>query len=143
MIVMNTLTGAVSEYTGFGFQSITATHAGSATGLWQFGGDTDDGLPIVARLQTGKTSLEEHSRKVLDATFLGLEGSGSFRYHVHGEAGSWAYDFTAHPKGESRTMPGRGINETYLSFGFSNPVGQWFRIDRIEQLMAQSASRRA
>ena len=39
-VAMNTLTGAVSEYTGFGFQSITPTHAGSTTGLFTLGGGT-------------------------------------------------------------------------------------------------------
>ena len=40
-IVCNTLTGAVSEYTRHTFQSVTPTHAGSASGLYAFGGDTD------------------------------------------------------------------------------------------------------
>ena len=53
-IAFNTMTGAVSEYTGFGFQSITPTHAGSSTGLFTLGGDTDAGLPIVATVTTGK-----------------------------------------------------------------------------------------
>ena len=50
-IACNTLTGAVSEYTGFGFQSLTPTHAGSANGLFALGGDTDAGLPIVANIR--------------------------------------------------------------------------------------------
>ena len=36
-IVMNTLTGAVSEYDNFGFQAVTPTMAGNATGLYALG----------------------------------------------------------------------------------------------------------
>ena len=48
-LVLNTLTGAVSEYDNFEFDAITATHAGSATGLYALGGDLDDTAPFPER----------------------------------------------------------------------------------------------
>lgn len=50
-IVLNTLTGAVSEY-DWPFQSLTPTHAGDVTGLYALGGDTDAGRPIDAHITT-------------------------------------------------------------------------------------------
>lgn len=142
-IVMNTLTGAVSEYTGFGFQSITPTHAGSATGLFAFESDRDMGLPIVARIQTGKPQWQTGLKKYLDKAFFGLKGVGTFRFHVDGENDNYVYPIIASAKGESRSQPGRGIRETYLSYGFSNPSGQAFFLDSIEVLQSTSNTRRS
>lgn len=141
-IVMNTLTAAVSEYTGFGFHAITPTHAGSATGLFALGGDTDDGAPIVGRIQTGKVEWGGSRKSLMDKVFLALKGSSSFRLHVSGEAADYSYDFTAAASGQSSAQPGRGIRENYLSFGFSNPSGQAFQLDAIEVPSLKSPNRR-
>lgn len=142
-IVMNTLTGAVSEYAGFGFQSITPTHVGSATGLFALGGNTDAGQLIVGRIQTGKPQWQSALKKFLDKAFFGLKGTGTYRFHVDGEATSYHYPVLATPAGESRAQPGRGIRENYMSFGFSNPAGQPFRLDVIEVLQSTSNTRRS
>jgi hypothetical protein len=141
-IVVNTLTGAVSEYTGFGFQCLTPTHVGSATGLWALGGDTDDDQLIVSRAQTGKVNWGGSLKKSPGTVFFGIKGEGVYALHVSGENDDYTYSFTAASKGESRAQPGRGIFETYLSFGFSNPNGQDFKIDTVEVLLGASTSRR-
>lgn len=140
-IVVNTLTGAVSEY-DFAFQSITPTHAGDALGMYELGGDTDAGQPIVARVQTGKTQWGASVKKFMNMIFFALKGSGRFRAHVDGESESYDYDFEGRASGESRAVPGRGIRENYLSFGFSNPDGQAFSVDNIEVSSSTSNTRR-
>lgn len=141
-ITMNTLTGAVAEYDGFPFQCITPTHAGNAVGLFTFGGDTDEGAAIVARVQTGKTAWGEGAKMLMNTVYFGMKGSGSYTLHVAGETLEYAYAFTASTTGESRAVPGRGIRESYLSFGFSNPDGQDFKIDALEVTHATSPSRK-
>ncbi len=141
-IVVNTLTGAVSEYTSFGFQSITPTHAGSATGLFELGGDLDVTLPIVSRVQTGKPHWGVSLKKALHKVFFGLKGEGEFTLHVAGEVEEYEYPFPGSPTGEARAQPGRGIRETYLSYGLSNPDGQAFQLDNIEVVQATSQTRR-
>lgn len=141
-IVVNTLTGAVSEYTGFGFQCVTSTHTGSATGLFELGGDTDAGLLIVSRAQTGETSWGSSLKKFLLKAFFGLVGEGAFTFHVTGKAGDWEYPINETSSGEHSAKPGRGIRETYLSFGFSNPDGQQFQLDMIELADFTSSTRR-
>ena len=54
-IVMNTLTGAVSEH-NLDFNSMTQAHAANASGLYTLGGDTDNGVSIVAEIVTGETT---------------------------------------------------------------------------------------
>lgn len=141
-IVMNTLSGAVTEYTGFAFQSITPTHAGTATSLLALGGDTDDSTLIVSRIQTGKVEWQGSLKSIMDKVFVALKGTGAFRLHVSGEAANYSYDFTASASGQSSAQPGKGIRENYLSFGFSNPSGQAFQLDAIEMPTLKSPNRR-
>lgn len=141
-IVINTLTGAVSEYTGFGFQSITPTHAGSATGLFAFGGSTDAGLPIVSAVTTGKQLWGGSLKKIARLVHFSMNGSGTSALVVTGENASYSYPFPVLPTGQSRAKPGMGIRENYLAFGYSNTDGAHFQIDRIEVQVAQSTSRR-
>ena len=141
-ISFNTLTGAVSEYTGFGFQSITPTHAGSATGLFALGGDTDAGLPIVAHVVTGKQLWGGSLKKTAQMVYFSLKGSGTSTMTVVGERQSHSYPFPVRPDGQSRSVPGKGLRENYLAFGYSNSDGADFQLDRIEVLVAESKNRR-
>ena len=141
-IALNTLTGAVSEYSNFSFQSITPTHAGSATGLYALGGDTDATQPIVSTVTTGKTLWGASLKKFVEMVYFAIKGSGTSRLTVHGETASYAYPFPVRPAGESRAKPGRGIRENYLAFSYSNTDGKDFRLDRIEVASATSTSRR-
>lgn len=141
-IVMNTLTGAVSEYSNFDFQSITPTHGGSATGLFLLGGELDIDAPVMARIQTGKVQWGSSLKKFIKKMFFGLKGEGTFTAHVSGENDDYEYEFPAIQTGESRAQPGRGIRETYLSFGFSNTDGQEFQLDNIEVVDTTSTTRR-
>ena len=141
-IVMNTMTGAVSEYSAFDFQSITPTHAGSATVLFLLGGALDIDAPISARIQTSKIHWGTSLKKSLKKIFFGLKGEGTFTAHVGGENDDYEYDFPAIESGESRAQPGRGIRETYLSFGLSNTDAQEFQLDNIEVEETTSTTRR-
>lgn len=141
-IVLNTLTGAVSEYDNFDFHGITPTHGGSATGLFAFGGDLDIDQPIVARVRTHTPLREDTYKKYVSALYFSMKGAGDFQATVFGEVQSWNYSFQGQPSGQARCLTGRGIRENYMGFGFSNPAGQAFEIDRIEALMHASNTRR-
>jgi len=141
-IIMNTLTGAVSEYDGFGFHSITPTHAGSALGLYALGGDSDMGLPIVAVVTTGKTLVGGAQKKAIDSVHFGLKGSGTSTLTVTGESASYSYPFPVLPAGVSRAKPGRGIRENYLAFSYSNTDGADFQLDLIEIPVEASKNRK-
>ncbi len=141
-IICNTLTGAVSEYTRHNFHSITPTHAGSATGLYEFGGDTDDGLPIVASIRLPATLRDSTLKKHLSMAYLSMTGEGDAQFTVFGKTQDWVYAFPLRDSGQTRCPVGRGIRENYLGFGLSNPAGQAFALDRVEVLVAESKTRR-
>ena len=131
MITLNTLTGAVSEYTRHAFQSITPTHGGSATGLYAFG---DIGLPATLRDSTLKQAIS--------MVYLSMHGEGSAVFTVQGAKQDWDYTFALRASDQTRCPVGRGIRENYLGFGLSTPGGQAFTLDRVEVLTAQSKTRR-
>ena len=141
-IVCNTLTGAVSEYTRHAFQSVTSTHAGSASGLYAFGGDTDDGLPIVADVRLPPTLRGSTLKKHLDMVYLSMTGTGSAQLTVFGKTENWTYQFPLRDSGQTRCKPGGGIRENYLGFGLTTPQGQAFTLDRVEVLLLESKNRR-
>ena len=141
-IVCNTLTGAVSEYDWPAWQSITPTHAGSASGLYAFGGDTDAGQPIVADIRLPTTLRESTLQQSIQLAYLSMHGCGSACFSVHGARESWRYSFPLRASGQTRCPVGRGIRENYLGFGLSNPAGQPFTLDRVEVLTSASKTRR-
>lgn len=141
-IVCNTLSGAVSEYSRFGFHGITPTHGGSATGLYAFGGDTDDGAPITAELRLPSLLRESTLKKQLVMVYLSMLGGGSAELTVFGSAGQWPYEFPLRDSGQTRCKPGSGIRENYLGFGLTTPQGQAFTLDRVEVLLHESKTRR-
>lgn len=141
-IVMNTLNGAVTEYDGFDFQSITPTHAGSALGLYALGGDLDNLATIDAAVETGKTLQGTSLKKFVEAVYFSIKGEGTGTMVLKGETATYRYTFDLLPSGQSRAKAGRGIRENYMSFGFENRRGGDFLIDRIEALTQNSTTRR-
>lgn len=141
-IVMNTLTGAVSEYASFEFQSLTPTHAGSAAGLYLLGGDTDTGQAIVAAITPGRTLWSASKKKFIEAIYFSMIGTGTSKCTLASPTASYDYEFPVRSSGESRVKPGRGFRENYFDFTYSNPDGEAFKIDQIEVMEAQSTTRR-
>ncbi len=142
-IILNTLTGAVTEYSDLGFDSVTPTHAGSVNGLFQMIGNTDMGASIDASVETGKTAMGEARKKFVDTIFVGVKAPAqAMRLTVMGESMSWVYPLPITPAGVSRCVPGRGIRENYLAFKLENVSGQDFALDFIEVPITASASRR-
>lgn len=142
-IIVNTLTGAASEYTRHDFQSITPTHGGNAAGLYALGGDSDAGLPIVAQLHLPATLRENTLKQQIAMVYLSMRGQGQAEFAVYGPGPQpWRYPFPLRDSGQTRCPVGKGIRENYLGFGLSNPAGQAFTLDRVEVLTAASKTRR-
>lgn len=141
-IVLNTLTGAVSEYDNFAFHGITPTHGGSATGLFAFGGDLDIDRPIVADIGLPATLRDSTLKQAISMVYLSMHGEGSAVFTVKGAKQDWDYTFALRASDQTRCPVGRGIRENYLGFGLSTPGGQAFTLDRVEVLTAQSKTRR-
>lgn len=144
-IVMNTLNGAVTEY-DWSFQSITPTHAGSAAGLHEFGGNTDAGSDIDASFLTAETSLGSTMKRRIASLYFAMmteTADGEGLALVKGrEGGEFSYPLTIRDGGMSRAICGKGLRESYIAFGYENVDGAHFRIDLIEPEIIESKQRR-
>lgn len=142
MIILNTLSKAVTQYSDQGFQSITPTHAGSVIGLFSFGGDDDAGAPIISEIKLPTALRETTLKKHIQAIYVSVQSTGRMNVSVFGKNQEWTYEMPVLSSGLSRCIVGKGIRENYLGFGLSNPLGQEFTIDRVEVLQVASKSRR-
>lgn len=140
-IVMNTLSGSVTEY-DWTITSVGPTRAGSAAGLHALGGNTDAGQPIAASITTGKRLWGDTIKKFVAYIYFAMTATGLGRARVETRAQTYAYEFPVQAGGVSRAVTGRGIRENYLAFGFDNVGGADFRIDAIEPKTATSNTRR-
>jgi hypothetical protein len=141
-IVMNLLNAAVTEY-DWNFQSATPSHAASAAGLFTLGGEADNAAPITGEVRTGKTLWGSDRKKALADIYFAMKGSGTGVCRIEGETEANEYEFSVREGGVSRALPGRGIHENYLAFGYRNVAGADFRLDRIEPSTVQSKKRSA
>lgn len=145
-LVLNTTTGAVSEYEGYAFDSLAGNLCAKATGLYEAGADTDNGVPIVAEILTGETLWGATLKKRLGTVYVACptsEGDGELIVQARNATTTqYRYPVLKRDDGQSRAVPGKGIRANYLAFGFSNPDGGAFAIDRIEVDVVQSQSRR-
>jgi hypothetical protein len=128
-LVLNTATGAVTEYT-WSFQSLTDALAASPAGLFTLGGDTDAGAPIVGEFRAGTPGggPVQNVAKV----YVGMDSPADGVLIVQGRNEAWEYPLQRRDSGVPAARPGRGIRESYLGFGFRNTAGAAFRIDSIE-----------
>lgn len=142
-IAINTLNGAVTEYTRHEFHSLTPTHAGAAWGLFELSGDSDSGQPIQSRVRWPERLQDTPLKKPLVCFYISGsgEGGGQMWAEARGQAG-FAYDFPLRAAGVSRATVGRGLRGNYTSFGFSKPDGRVFEIDRVEAMFSPSTTRR-
>lgn len=88
----NADSGAVSRYEGFefsGFLRVGSSMFGiTGSGLHELGGDTDDGVPIVSRIDTDTLSPAGEMLTRIDRMTLGFDGPGTIVAHaVHGSGG--------------------------------------------------------
>ena len=141
-IVCNTMTGAVSEYAGFSFQSITPTHAGDTAGLFTLGGDTDNWQSIVSTIRLPRTLRLDTLKMFIDVVYVSILSTGEARLTVHTPSADFDYSFALRASGQSRCAVGRGIRENYTGLSISTPTGQAFALDRVEVLERKSQSRR-
>lgn len=142
VIVLNTLTGAVTEYGSFEFESITPEYAANDSGLYQLGGGLDDQQPIISQIMTGLSQWESSVRKSVPMVYFTLEHEGLGQLSVATPDQQYDYLFPMRPSWESRAQPGRGIYSHALAFGYSNPDGDDFVLSRWDIDLKESPKRR-
>jgi len=146
--LINTESKGVARYTNFPFNSFAKAPWGAYvgatdTGLYELGGDTDDGEPITARIRSALTDFGDRRAKRVPTMYVGYTATGQMGLKVisTSESGVKTEDhYLLEPRPatggvrESRFKVGRGIASVYLGFEVVNVGGADFALDVVEWL---------
>ncbi|MBF0290545.1 MAG: hypothetical protein HQK86_00155 [Nitrospinae bacterium] len=143
-VVMNTANKAVSEYSGFNFNSVcrVGRHymAANSSGIHILRGDSDNGAPINAEMKTGMTDFSEiegvepHSLKRITDAHIGMRASGAVTFKTYpGDGAEKSHEITGRGYFGLRqrrvftlVRSARGIRSRLWSFGLANQNGAGF-----------------
>lgn len=133
---MNTRNAAVTQYTGYNFNSFAKMGerylGANDQGLFWLDGDDDAGRDVKSRITTGVIQPYGNKLATMQYAYLGMRGNGQFVITVTDEAGG-SYDYTldgAHME-TARITFGRGFKTRYFTFSLESQ-GQDFDLDGIE-----------
>lgn len=145
--VMNLRTGASSRYENFYFDSVMnvggVLYGANSEGLFELGGDDDDGAPIEAVLDFGLKSFGSNQLKRLEQIYLTVASTGPMFVRVTAEGASYTYtmrDFNEAMQTQ-RVTPGKGMRANYFGFEVGNIDGADFELSAVEVLVAESSRR--
>jgi hypothetical protein len=134
--VMNTRTGAVTEYQNYAFNSfgqLGDVYLGaSSTGLYKLIGDDDDGTDIIADIKSGFAQWSGTKLTMIRDVYLGLRGAGDYVLKIITADGStYIYAVNAKDASTTKVTVGKGLRARYWAFELIS-TGQDFDIDTIE-----------
>lgn len=145
--VMNLRTGASSRYENFYFDSFMnvdgVLYGANSEGLFELGGDDDDGAPIEAVIDFGLKSFGSNQLKRLEQIYLTVASDGPMFVRVTAEGASYTYtmrDFNEAMQTQ-RVTPGKGMRANYFGFEVGNIDGADCELSAVEVLVAESARR--
>ena len=137
--VMNTQVGAVTNYSGWGFNSFGTFYgqnlAASDSGLFKLGGSTDNGAAIQAQVTLATSDFDDSRLKRLGYAYLGVDAAGQLFFIVTPDDGiQRVYSVVTNAPGvhTERVGMARGIKSRYWSFQLQSVNGAAFRLDQLE-----------
>ncbi len=149
-IVSNTRNFAISEYTNFGFNSMCKFNGkylyANSNGIYEGGGDNDDGAQIDASYKTGAIDTYTTEIQRLRDCYLIFRSDGDIQlFSVGDEINSRTYHITgshATTIHERRVKFERGIKDRHFNFGISNVNGSSLEVDSAKILSEPIKKRR-
>ena len=142
--VLNLETQAPYFYDNFAFTGFASQRgrqfAVGPDGLYELGGDTDEGRPIAARIETGLNDLGAALLKTVYAAYLGYAATAGLRLtattgHSEGESmQNYTLAETAGATTQARIKMGKGVKARYWQFALANQAGGDFTIETLEVL---------
>lgn len=134
--VMNTRSGAVTEYADFSFNSFARVGnrylAASDTGLYELLGDTDDGDDIIARIKSGFLQFGGTHLSRLKAAYVAMRGEGEIVLKIETADGLvYHYETSMRNMRSTKVHMGKGQRSRYFAFELIT-TGQDFDLDTLE-----------
>ncbi|MCP4257959.1 MAG: hypothetical protein GY774_10590 [Planctomycetes bacterium] len=150
IVVTNARNFAISNYAAFAFNSMAKFNGkylfADTGGIYEAGGNNDDGTQIDASYKTGITNINETEEQKLRDAYLNFRADGDIQlFSVGDEEVSRAYNITNSTDDaihERRVKFERGIRENYFNFGISNMNGSSFEIKTAKILTEPIRKRR-
>lgn len=137
--VMNANTDAVSRYVQYPFNSFAdlgTTQLGAMDdGIYELGGDTDEGVDINAAVLTGRDDFDESVMKRMLKAYLGLATNGQMYLTTitnENERRTYLLDVNNTSVREAKIDLGRGVKSRYWQFEITNVAGSDFEIEAVE-----------
>lgn len=133
---INTRTRSVTQYSNWafnGFANVGHKYLGSASdGLYEIGGNTDNGTNIVARIKGGFAQFAGSHLASLKAVYLGMRGTGQLVMNIETADGrTYTYQTVQQNMNTTRIRVGKGLRARYYSFELVT-AGQDFDLDSVE-----------
>lgn len=137
--VMNTHTGAVTEYTNFSFNSFARVGnkylGASSDGLYELNGDDDDGANILPVVAGGYAQFNGSRYSSLGNVYLGFHSGGTYVLKIEtGDGKVYNYAVTARDMQTTRVNLGKGLRSRYFTYTLTGTDGADFDLDSIEFL---------
>lgn len=140
--------GASAAYSGFAFNSFARVggriFAASDAGLYELGGDDDDGAPIAAWVDLGQRNFGSMLLKGISNAYLTASSDAKLTVRVTTPEGL-AYTYQARRAGTAmqaqRVDFGRGLRATYLNLELTNGGSGDFDLERLEFVVNESKRR--
>lgn len=139
--VVNTETRGAWQYENYPFNSFAGPFNGkyygmAADGLYELGGDTDDGDAIKARFRLGMSNLGTGIEKRMPACYLGYRADGcmilkAIVTEIDGSRSEHWYELRPRGDGsvrEGRIQLGRGLKAVFWDFEIANVKGADFEL---------------
>jgi hypothetical protein len=149
-IVANTRNFAISEYAAFAYNSMCKFNGkymyAKADGIYEGGGDDDNGAEIVASYKTGSIDIFATEVQKMRNAFCNFRSNGDIQlFSVGDEVYVRSYTIinsTPDTIHERRVKLSRGIRQRHFNFGVSNINGSTLEVDSIKILTEPIRKRR-
>lgn len=147
--VVNANTFALTKYSNFNFNSFArlgSKHYGvQDDGVYELGGETDNGANIDASITLGKNDYGSEHLKKVPAIYIGTHANGDMVLKVSTDSGAINYySLTALATGDlqsNRITPGKGLQSRYWQYELSNVNGGDIDIESIVFSVVQLSRR--
>lgn len=147
--VMNTKTGALTQYSNFNYNSATNFNGvdlvASSAGIFALAGDLDGAALIDAYARLGTTDFGTAVHKRVEAAYLGYRSNGGMRLRViTDEQETYDYILASNDVNSihgNRVKMGQGMKGTYWQVEVGNVGGASFEIDSLH-MVAKPLSRK-
>jgi hypothetical protein len=145
--VVNYDTSASSLYENFSFNSyakVGEKYFGcTADGIYLLEGDDDDGAPVHASINLGKSTLGTPLQKRMADCYLGVSSADTMYLKL--TVDGTPYTYVARRSGEAmqaqRVDIGKGLKANYFTFEIYNHDGCDFELDKVEFRLAELTRR--